>query len=70
MFKYYGNKGRFRAEIRAVMPLRFDSSIKTSIDIYTTISEDLAKKNWSKAPTLFKLQDTKADTKEDKKGRK
>jgi len=43
------------------------SSIKTSIDIYTTISEDLAKKNWSKAPTLFTLQKTKADTKEGKK---
>lgn len=28
MFKYYGNKGRFRAEIRAVMPLRFDSYLE------------------------------------------
>lgn len=45
------------------------SSIKTSIDIYTTVSTDLAKKNWGKAPTLFKLGE-KTDTKQGENGRK
>jgi integrase len=39
-----------------LMILMGHASIKTSIDVYTTISKDLAKKKWSQAPTLFKLK--------------
>ncbi|MCR5421837.1 MAG: site-specific integrase, partial [Lachnospiraceae bacterium] len=35
-------------------------SIKTSMDVYLTISQDLSKNTWKKAPTMFEL--SKSDT--------